>query len=92
MQRRRSSVVAVMSSIVAMVTVGLLTVGGGTAAAPGGRVATERDGAKGGASEADEQGQLAQQRLEAWRSAKAAAPSALPPSHRRLHPAGPASR
>src|SRR6266487_4682481 len=72
MQRRRSSVVAVMSSIVAMVTVGLLTVGGGTAAAPGGRVATERDGAKGGASEADEQGQLAQQRLEAWRSAKAA--------------------
>jgi len=72
MHRRPVSFVAFASSVVAVVTVGLLTVGGGTAAAPGGRVATEREGAKGGASEADEQGQLAQQRLEAWRAAKAA--------------------
>ena len=75
MQRRRLSVVAIASSIVAVVIVGFLTVGGGTAAAPGGRATTERDaegeGAKGGSSEAEEERQLTQERLDAWRDARA---------------------
>ena len=64
MQRRRLSVVAIVSSIVAVVLVGVLTVGGGSAAAPSGRATTDRDaqgeGAKGGGSEAEEEAALAQ--------------------------------
>ena len=80
MQHRRLSLVTIVSSVVAVVIVGILTVGGGTAAAPGGRAATERDakgeGAKGGSSEAEEEGQLTQERLDAWRAAKRPARSA----------------
>jgi hypothetical protein len=80
MQRRRLSLVMIVSSVVAVVLVGALTVGGGTAAAPSGRATTERDapgeGAKGGSSEAVEEGQLTQERLDAWRTAKAAGTSA----------------
>src|SRR6476661_1021380 len=81
MQRRRLSLVTIVSSVVAVVIVGVLTIGGGTAAAPGGRATTERDadgggaegeGAKGGSSEAEEEGQLTQERLDAWRAAKMA--------------------
>jgi len=86
MQRRRLSLVTIVSSVVAVVIVGVLTMGGGTAAAPGGRAATESDaegagvegagvegeGAKGGSSEAEEEGQLTQERLDAWRAAKTA--------------------
>jgi hypothetical protein len=75
MQRRRLSL-AIVSSIVAVVIVGVLTISGGTAAAPGGGAATERDaegeGAKGGSSEAEQEGQLTQERLDAWRGAKTA--------------------
>ena len=72
MQRRRLSDVAIVSSIVAVVIAGVLSVGGGTAAAPGGRAATEREGAKGGSAEAEEQTQQTQERVDAWRAAKAA--------------------
>ena len=86
MQRRRLSLVTIVSSVVAVVIVGVLTIGGGTAAAPGGRATTERDaegagvegagaegeGEKGGSSEAEEEGQLTQERLDAWRAAKTA--------------------
>ena len=86
MQRRRLSLVTIVSSVVAVVIVGVLTMGGGTAAAPGGRATTERDaegaggegagaegeGEKGGSSEAEEEGQLTQERLDAWRAAKTA--------------------
>jgi len=86
MQRRRPSFVTIVSSVVAVVIVGVLTMGGGTAAAPGGRATTERDaegagvegagaegeGEKGGSSEAEEEGQLTQERLDAWRAAKTA--------------------
>ena len=91
MQRRRLSLVTIVSSVVAVVIVAVLTMGGGTAAAPGGRAATESDaegagvedagvegaggegeGEKGGSSEAEEEGQLTQERLDAWRAAKTA--------------------
>ena len=86
MQRRRLSLVTIVSSVVAVVIVGVLTIGGGTAAAPSGRATTERDadgggaegagadseGAKGGSSEAEEEGQLTKERLDAWRAAEAA--------------------
>ena len=90
MQRRRLSVVTIVSSIVAVVIAGFLTVGGGTAAAPGeaaprGGAGSEREGAKGGGAEAEDQTQLTQERLDAWRAAKAsgtlrvkAAPAAPP--------------
>ena len=41
MQRRRLSLVTIVSSVIAVVIVGVLTMGGGTAAAPSGRAATE---------------------------------------------------
>ncbi|TMK60521.1 MAG: exo-alpha-sialidase, partial [Actinobacteria bacterium] len=90
MQRRRLSDVAIVSSIVAVVIAGFLTVGGGTTAAPGeaaprGGAGSEREGAKGGGAEAEDQTQLTQERLDAWRAAKAsgtlrvkAAPAAPP--------------
>jgi hypothetical protein len=49
MQPRRLSVVAIVSSIVAVVIAGVLTVGGATAAAPGDRATAERDAAGEGA-------------------------------------------
>ncbi|TMM22982.1 MAG: hypothetical protein E6F95_06745 [Actinobacteria bacterium] len=71
--QRRLSVVAIVSSILAVVIAGFLTVGGATAAAPpGGRAGTEREGAKGGNAEAEEQTQQTQERLDAVRAAKAA--------------------
>ncbi|TMK20604.1 MAG: hypothetical protein E6G65_06690 [Actinobacteria bacterium] len=71
--QRRLSVVAIVSSILAVVIAGFLTVGGATAAAPpGGRAGTEREGAKGGNAEAEEQTQHTQERLDAVRAAKAA--------------------
>jgi hypothetical protein len=86
MQRRRLSLVTIVSSVIAVVIVGVLTMGGGTAAAPSGRAATESDaegagveggaaegkGEKGGSSEAEEEAQLTQERLDAWRAAKTA--------------------
>ena len=50
MQRRRLSVVAIASSLVAVVTAGFLVLGGGTSAAPDGSAGPERHGAKGGSA------------------------------------------
>jgi hypothetical protein len=105
MQRRRLSLVTIVSSVVAVVIVAVLTMGGGTAAAPGGRAATESDaegagvedagvegaggegeGEKGGSSEAEEEGQLTQERLDAWRAAKTAGTVRVKPA-----PAAPAA-
>jgi hypothetical protein len=76
--QRRMSVVAIVVAVVAVAVVGSLAIRNRTAAAPQGgaaEAAAEADGGeegRGGAAELQEEAELAQERLEAWREAKAA--------------------
>jgi hypothetical protein len=83
--QRRMSVLAIAVAVAAVAVVGFMTISGGTAPAPPGSATvgaagsdagqTEADGGeqgKGGSAEAGEEAALAQERLDAWREAKAA--------------------
>jgi len=75
--RRRASMLAIAVAVAAVAVVGFMTItGGGTSAAPTrsttvGASTGETEG-KGGSSEAAEEAALTQERLDAWRAAKAA--------------------
>jgi hypothetical protein len=84
--QRRMSVVTIAVAVAAVAVVGLLGItGGGTVAAPPGSTtigtttgdadqgeADAGEEGKGGSAEAEEEAALAQERLDAWRAAKAA--------------------